>query len=409
MRLVLPYHLLALMLLLMVALNLNCQRIKTIAPLLEHMHPALILLSPDEYPSFSDNGDEEGIKQALRNQIRYFSQLKQPIHYSWDRKTISSAILKATLEKFLQVLESDEDKDLKQLIRTYFDVYQSAGEKGNSTVTFTGYYIPKLKGSLEANEEYNYPIYRLPDDLNIKKHKPDGLKKAVRIENGREYPYYTRKQIDQEGTLRGKGYEIAYLKDPFDCYTLHVQGSGTLILPDDTLLPLHFAGSNYYPYHSLREEMLKDGILSSENASMESIRTYFSEHQDQLQPYLNRNARYTFFKVGEDKIVGSLGVQLIPGRAIATDKTIFPPGSLSYIITTVPSVNSSGKVETNIPWSRFVLNQDEGGAIKGSHRVDIFWGTGTLAETIASHMKQPGKLYYLIVKDNINESSEGQY
>jgi len=33
--------------------------------------------------------------------------------------------------------------------------------------------------------------------------------------------------------------------------------------------------------------------------------------------------------------------------------------------------------------------------------VDIFWGTGARAKAIASHMKQPGKLYYLIAKDRI--------
>ena len=401
MKLAFPNNCVALMLLLMVSLNLYCQRIKTLTPLLDHIHPSLILLSPDEYPSFSDNGDEEEFKHALKNQIRYFSRLKQPIYYSWGKKTISSTTLKATLEKFLQILENDEDKDLNQQIKTYFDVYQSTGEKGNGTVTFTGYYIPQLEGSLEPNEEYSYPIYRLPDDLIIKKYKPHGLKMAFRIENGKEYSYYTRKQIDQEGVLQNKGYEIAYLKDHFDCYLLHVQGSGILTLPDDTVLCLHFAGSNYHPYHSLREEMLKDGVLSPENASMEAIRSYFSEHQEQLQPYLNRNERYTFFRVWEGKTVGSLGVELTPERSIATDKQIFPSGALSYIVTTIPSVDSSMKVGGYIPWSRFVLNQDEGGAIKGPHRVDTFWGTGAQAEAIASHMKQPGKLYYLIVKDRI--------
>lgn len=401
MKLAFPNNCVALMLLLMVSLNLNCQRIKTLTPLLDHIHPSLILLSPDEYPSFSDNGDEEEFKHALKNQIRYFSRLKQPIYYSWGKKTISSTTLKATLEKFFQILENDEDKDLNQQIKTHFDVYQSTGEKGNGTVTFTGYYIPQLEGSLEPNEEYKFPIYRLPDNLIIKKYKPHGQKKAVRIEDGKEYSYYTRKQIDQEGVLQNKGCEIAYLKDPFDCYLLHVQGSGILTLPDDTVLCLHFAGSNYHPYHSLREEMLKDGILSPENASMEAIRSYFSEHQEQLQPYLNRNERYTFFRVWEGKAVGSLGVELTPERSIATDKQIFPSGALSYIVTTIPSVDSSMKVGGYIPWSRFVLNQDEGGAIKGPHRVDTFWGTGAQAEAVASHMKQPGKLYYLIVKDRI--------
>lgn len=402
MRLVLPYCLVAFIALFVVALNLNCHRVKQFPPLFKTFHPPLIHLSPDEYPSFSDNGGEKELKRALKNQIRYFSQLKQPTHYSWGRKTISSETVRLTLEKFLQILEEDENKDLNQLIRTYFDIYQSTGENGTGTVTFTGYYIPQVEGSLKPDEDYCYPLYRLPDDLVIKECKSHGLKKAVRIENGKEYPYYTRKQIDQEGALQGKGYEIAYLKDPFDCYLLHVQGSGTLILPDDTLFHLHFTGSNYFPYRSLREEMLKDGILSPYNASMETIRSYFSKHPEKLQPYLNRNERYTFFRVWKGEMVGSLGVPLIPGRSIATDKQIFPSGALAYIVTTIPSVNSSGRVEKTVPWSRFVISQDEGGAIRGPHRVDIFWGTGVHAEIIASNLKHPGRLYYLILNDPIN-------
>lgn len=400
MKTILSYRIVVFLLLLMVVLNLNCQRIKTLTPLIETIHPALIPLSPDEYPSFSDHGGKDVFKQALKNQIAYFSRLKQPTFYSWDRKTISSTTLQATLKKFLRILEDDGVRDWNQQIREHFDVYQSTGEKGDGTVIFTGYYIPQLKGSLEMDEEYSYPLYRLPDDLIIKEYKADGSKKALRIENGKEHPYYTRKQIDQEGVLQGKGYEIAYLKDPLDCYTLHVQGSGTLLFPDGTTLNLHFSGSNYYPYHSLREEMLKDGVLSPENASMESIRTYFSDHPDQLQPYLNRNERYTFFKMGKGEIVGCLGLELTPERSIAIDKQIFPAGALSYIVTTVPAVNTSMDVERYVPWSRFVLNQDEGGAIKGSHRVDIFWGTGDRAKAVASHMKQPGELYYLIAKES---------
>lgn len=387
-------------LLLMVVFTPNCQRIKTL-PLLEEMVSPLKPLSPDAYPSFSDRGDREVLKQAIKKQIEYFSRQKQPTYYAWGDTTISAVTLRATLEKFIKILENGTENDLDPFIRSHFDVYQSTGERGNHSVTFTGYYIPQLRGSLAMTEEYSYPLYRIPDDLIIKEEKSNGLKKAVRIEKGKEYPYYTRKQIDQEGVLKGNGYEIAYLKDPFDGYTLHVQGSGTILLPDGKRINLHFSGSNYYPYCSLREEMLKDGLLSPENASMESIRNYFSEHPDQLQPYLNRNKRYTFFRTGEGRATGSLGLELTPERSIAIDKQIFPAGALSYIVTTIPVLNPSMKVERYVPWSRFVLNQDEGGAIKGSHRVDIFWGSGARAQAIASHMKQEGRLYYLVAKDRM--------
>jgi membrane-bound lytic murein transglycosylase A len=48
--------------------------------------------------------------------------------------------------------------------------------------------------------------------------------------------------------------------------------------------------------------------------------------------------------------------------------------------------------------SRFVLNQDTGGAIRGPGRVDVFWGRGHDAELAASEMKQLGDLYFLVPK-----------
>lgn len=391
----------SLVLVLIGLLTSNCQRV-TLPPLpIEPFRPHLVRLSPDEYPFFFDNGDKEELIRALKKQINYFYQLTQPALYSFGRKTISSETIKETLEQFLRILEHSEGQDLNQLIKTYFEVYQSNGENGTGMVTFTGYYLPQVEGNLTPRKEYRYPLYRLPDDLVIRATKPHGLKKAVRIKDGKEYPYYTRKQIDEEGVLKGKGYEIVYLKNLIDCYLLHVQGSGVVRLSDGTLLPLHFAGSNYYPYRSLREEMLKDGVISPEQASMESIRSYFAQHPDQLQHYLNRNERYTFFSLWKGDITGSLGIPLTPGRSIATDKQIFPPGALSYMVTGVPSITSSDLSNPTKSWSRFVLAQDEGGAIRGPHRVDLFCGAGVQAEYLASHLRHSGKLYFLIAKDTL--------
>ena len=47
------------------------------------------------------------------------------------------------------------------------------------------------------------------------------------------------------------------------------------------------------------------------------------------------------------------------------------------------------------PLSRFVLNQDTGGAIRGAGRVDVFWGRGE-AELAAGMMKQQGRLLFLV-------------
>ena len=48
-----------------------------------------------------------------------------------------------------------------------------------------------------------------------------------------------------------------------------------------------------------------------------------------------------------------------------------------------------------VPVSRFELNQDAGGAVRGAGRVDVFWGRGVDAELAASEMKQLGEYYVL--------------
>ena len=378
--------------------SLNCQRITTLPPVAQPHYPPLIRLSPHEYPYFSDNGDREALWRALNYQLSYLAGLKQPAEYSFGNTSVSSEKVRLTLETFLSILNEAQDSNLTQLIKDNFDLYQSTGENGTGSVIFTGYYLPEFEGCLTATDLYRYPLYRPPDDLRIEAPNANRTKRAFRMESGRLLPYYTREEIDQDGVLRNRGYEIAYLKDPLDCYLLHVQGSGAVMLPDGTPLAVHFAGSNYQPYRSLREEMIKDGILDPHQASMDSIRSYFAHNPGALQGYLNRNERYTFFSIVAKAFTGSLGVPLTPGRSIASDKEIFPPGALSYIMTAVPSFPPSESGKTS-PWAGFVLNQDEGGAIRGPHRVDIFWGMGAEAEYVASRMKYPGKLYYLLVKD----------
>jgi len=47
------------------------------------------------------------------------------------------------------------------------------------------------------------------------------------------------------------------------------------------------------------------------------------------------------------------------------------------------------------PTSRFVLDQDIGGAITGGGRVDLFWGRGAEAKQSAGVVKDTARLYYL--------------
>jgi membrane-bound lytic murein transglycosylase A len=101
-----------------------------------------------------------------------------------------------------------------------------------------------------------------------------------------------------------------------------------------------------------------------------------------------------FFRRLAGTPVGSLGVPVTPGRTIATDARIFPPGALAFVRAERPVRQPDGTVVWR-PVSRFVVNQDTGGAIRGPGRVDLFWGRGDEAALAAGLMKERGRLFFL--------------
>jgi membrane-bound lytic murein transglycosylase A len=94
---------------------------------------------------------------------------------------------------------------------------------------------------------------------------------------------------------------------------------------------------------------------------------------------------------------GSLTVPLTAERSIATDKSLMPPGALALIRAAFPFVIANSEIEHRIV-SRYVLDQDTGGAIKGAGRVDYFLGTGKIAGERAGVTVSNGQLFYLLLK-----------
>lgn len=74
-----------------------------------------------------------------------------------------------------------------------------------------------------------------------------------------------------------------------------------------------------------------------------------------------------------------------------------PPGALALIRADFPFVKASGEMENRVV-SRYVLDQDTGGAIIGAGRVDYFLGTGKVAGDRAGVTVSDGQLYYLLLK-----------
>ncbi len=353
---------------------------------------------------FQDDMDRDSLILAVRRNLEYLNRLNPETLFHYGPNDFTCRQVRESQEAFLNLLSEGLDVDqLSEEIRKNFQVYRAAGRGEDGRVLFTGYYEPVYEGRLTADETFRFPLYRAPDDLiridlSPFNEKFKGEAIVARIEGKKVLPYYSRYEIEARKVLEGKNLEIAWLKDPLDVAFLHIQGSGRLRLPGKRDFQVNYHASNGRPYRSIGRYMIEKGFLSREEMSMQAIRRYFTKNPEALEEVLNFNPSYVFFRQVENGPLGNIGVLLTPGRSIALDSRIFPKGALGFISTQKPVINDKMDIIGWTHFSRFVLNQDTGGAIKGAGRADIFWGSGPYAELTAGYLQHDGDLYILIKK-----------
>jgi peptidoglycan lytic transglycosylase A len=346
----------------------------------------------------------KALAPAIEQNLAYLDQLPPETLFSYGKNQFTREQVVETQKTFLHLLSQKMEPDrLNREIRKLFRIYRATGRVGNKKVLFTGYFEPTFEARLTRDNNFKYPIYRMPDDL-IKirlsafgnKYQDDTI--VGRLEDRTIVPYYTRLQIETKKILAGRHLEIAWLKDPVDVAFLQIQGSGRLILADGRSICVGYSASNGHPYRSIGRYMLEKGYLEKDAISMQTIRKYLREHPNLVEEIMNFNPSYVFFRELPGGPLGNIGVPLTPGRSIALDAELFPKGALAFISCEKPVVDNDCKITGWQHFSRFVLNQDTGGAIKGAGRADIFWGSGRYAEIAAGHLKHEGELYLLIKK-----------
>jgi membrane-bound lytic murein transglycosylase A len=142
--------------------------------------------------------------------------------------------------------------------------------------------------------------------------------------------------------------------------------------------------------------LIKSGRVKAAGFGHDQFHRYMNSHPAERQSILNVNERYIFFHIDPSTTsayaYGNIQVPLTPGRSIATDPKLFPKGALAWIEIKGAPGYKDGTLK------RFMLNQDEGGAIQGPGRVDFFAGHGPEAEQFATHLWQTGRLYFLVKK-----------
>ena len=343
-------------------------------------------------PAFTDDLDLESLRQALQRSLDYARRLPPDRMLPFGERQITSTTLIQTLEAFQQVLAmAPTPAALQQALRERFDVLQSPGRDAQGEVLFTGYYEIELDGSFSPSARFPYPLYKRPPDLMDTETTP-----SVPANQGQRASYYTRREIDGEGRLRGRGLEIFWLRSPVDGFFLHVQGSGQIRLPGGQVQRVHYAASNGHPYYSIGRALLDEGRLPREAMSLQGLRRSFHDHPEETTRILYRNPRYIFFRPVDHGPQGNLGLILVPGRSIAMDQRLFPPGGLAFVQLQQPVLNAQGEITAWRPASRFVFNHDTGNAITGPGRIDLFWGNGPQAEMAAGHMQHTGKVFFLL-------------
>ncbi len=295
----------------------------------------------------------------------------------------------------VEFLGRPDDNSARAFFESRFIPHKVGGESGQRTGLVTGYYEPLLEGSLVRTERFRYPIYQRPPNLltvDLGDVYPELKGRPVRgrLQGERVVPYFSRAEIDEPSSPLA-GYEIAWVDDPVSLFFLHVQGSGRIYLPDGEILAVGYADQNGHPYVSIGRRLREITGLEPEAINLDSIRRWLEEHPQAIEQLLHSNPSYIFFTVRDSTLPGPLGslrVPLTAEHSAAVDRKYIPLGLPLWLDTTFP--------DKGPPYRRLLFAQDTGGAIKGPLRVDVFFGQGLEAEKLAGRMRERGRFYVLL-------------
>jgi membrane-bound lytic murein transglycosylase A len=274
---------------------------------------------------------------------------------------------------------------------------------GESKGLLTGYFEPVVDGSRFPSPEFYTPLYRRPPDLLVagrqvgKADIPNRATINRRNAQNELVPYYDRADIEN-GALDGQKLEICWLKDPFDAFSIQIQGSARVRLEDGTMLRVNYDAHNGRPYAAIGRILMEQYGVPPDGMSMERIRQWMLANPEQAAKLRQSNPSFVFFRItglsDQGEAVGAQGVPLSPGRSIAVDK-LHVYGTPFFIAADLPI--DSDKPSTK--FRRLMIAQDTGSAINGPARADLYWGAGDAAGRIAGRIRQQGQFVMLLPRE----------
>ena len=325
---------------------------------------------------------------AIDHSLRYLNTPEAAIAYEgYSIASITRDRVHQSLLRFRALLLlSASPAAFSEAVQREFVLYQSVGYDGEGSVHFTGYFEPLFQASRTPTEQYRYPLYRRPPDLEMW-----------------AQPHPSRVLLEGEDGLQGhqgalQGLELVWLSDRLEAFLVHVQGSARLQLTDGSFMSVGYAGRTEYDYTSIGRELINDGKVPATGMTLDRLLNHFQAYPEELNHYLPRNERFIFFReTSGGPPTGTFSFPVTSGRSIATDKALMPPGAIALISLDWPQQDSTGNWQTHLI-SRYILNQDTGGAIQGTGRADIFVGSGHTAGEQAGKINTDGQLFYLLLR-----------
>lgn len=310
---------------------------------------------------------------GLKNHLKLLKRRKLKRAYQVGNLSITKEDLKEVIDILLNERQSVDG------FAEGVDLFQINGKDGKGNVYFTGYYTPIIKVNSQLSPDYPYPLYGKPN----RKDWLDGLP--------------SRSQIDGEGALIGKGLELAFARSLADIYYMQLQGSGIIEYPDGKQEYLSFTGTNGHSYRSIERHVVKNATYKVKDITEEGMKRFFREYPDLEESILFTNPSYVFFDRKRKLPHGAGHVPLTGDVSIAVDDKYIPLGSV--LLAAIPVLDNKRRFSHHE--YKILLAQDLGGAIRGSGRVDLYFGKGTKGRKKAMSMHHYGQLWLLLPKGKV--------
>lgn len=364
-------------------------------PQIKDMNVPATEIAPSAVPTLYDDGDLDFMLIALDRQLQAFKRMPLKGNLNISGKTYPMTVLQESVELFkTQVLDLKSclssndpllcrqqfDQNLKQTFRWYRPVVAN-----NSKAHFTGYYSPTFHGTKERTATHKYGVYAKPSDETLR--------------------LMTRNQILFDEKLEGHNLELFYLDDPFELYLLHIEGGGVVDYYENGVKKqayLSYDGTNSQSFRFIGPYMKSKGYIK--DLSIASQRKFMQNNPSKWQEIYDQCPNFIYFKITKSEPLGMENIPLTPGRSKAQDRSIFwRKGMLGFVVAKKPVMPlTDKKVEDKsipkVPLTRFFVDQDTGGAIRGEARADLYWGYGDEAQFLAENLNEQGDLYFMIKK-----------